>query len=96
MNLLNQLNKNWVYETIVTTPDKQPHSAPIGISTPDHKKIVLKLYKTSKTYENIAKSRVFVVNFVGDVELFYRAIFEREKLATTRNHRSNFTRTNVS
>ncbi|ODS38148.1 MAG: hypothetical protein A7316_00140 [Candidatus Altiarchaeales archaeon WOR_SM1_86-2] len=81
MNPLTKLNKNWIYETIVTTWNEEPHSAPIGISTPDHEKIVLKLYKTSKTYKNVLNSRIFVVNFVDDVELFYKAIFEKEKLS---------------
>jgi len=75
------LRKNWVYETIVTTRcDEKGNSAPMGIWTDDLETINLEIYKTATTCKNILQKREFVINFPKGIDVFYKSIFNRNKL----------------
>lgn len=73
---------NCIYETIFTTYNKdfKPNAAPIGISTPDMKKIIAKLYTTSQTYRNILEKKCAVINIVNDLSLFYQTSMDKNSL----------------
>ena len=79
-NLLKKLNfkRNWIYEVIVTTNGDGRNAAPMGIFTPDFEHICLNIYKSSETCRNILNSKIFVVNFVDDIELFYSASLDND------------------
>ena len=72
------LRKNTIYETIVSTfnnNSESPHAAPMGIIFQnDH--IFIKPYKTSRTYQYMNDSKFAVINFIDNLELFYK--FSRE------------------
>ncbi|MEM2918752.1 MAG: DUF447 family protein [Candidatus Altiarchaeota archaeon] len=73
--------KNWIYEVIATTTDgKQKNAAPIGIWTKNFSDVEMEIYKNSKTYKNILLTNELVVNFFDDIKIFYRAIYEKNKL----------------
>ncbi|MBD3229676.1 MAG: DUF447 family protein [Candidatus Lokiarchaeota archaeon] len=72
------LRKNTIYETIVTTlsnDSSSPHAAPMGIIF-EKDYILIKPYKTSRTYKFINLHKIAGINFIDDLELFY--IFSRE------------------
>jgi hypothetical protein len=67
--------ENWIYETIVTTRDNgKVNSAPMGVWTDDFKRINLEVYKKTVTCDNILKKKDFVINFPGDIEVFYKSM----------------------
>lgn len=72
------LRKNTIYETIVTTYNentKNAHAAPMGIVfKKDY--ILIKPYKTSRTYKYMNEQKICGINFIDDLELYY--IFSRE------------------
>ncbi len=75
------LRKNWVYETIITTSrDGRVNAAPMGIWTDDFEIISLDVYKTTVTCGNILQKGEFVINFLTDIEMFYKSIFNKSKL----------------
>lgn len=63
---------------IVTTNGDGRNAAPMGIFTPDFEHICLNVYKSSETCRNILNSKIFVVNFVDDIELFYSASLDTD------------------
>lgn len=71
------LLKGCIYETIVSTygADREPHAAPMGISILDGRRIVLRPYKTTRTYGNLVRYRAAVVNITSDPLLFYNSVF---------------------
>ena len=73
---------NCIYETIFTTynNDFKPNAAPIGISTPDMKKIIAKLYTSSQTYRNISEKKCAVINITNDLSLFYQTSIDKKSL----------------
>ena len=75
--ILELMNKNWIYEAIVTTRDLSggvPRASAMGVSTPDFEHISLEVYRTSKTSENIVRDGKFIINFVMYVELFWKSV----------------------
>lgn len=74
--ILALMNKNWIYEAIVTTKDPggTPRASPMGVLTPDFEHITLEVYRTSKTSENILRDMKFIINFVMYAELFWKAV----------------------
>lgn len=68
--------RDGITETIVTTFDlkNKLNAAPIGIIRKNNK-ISIKLFKNSKTYENIFKVKVFVANITYDSIAFVNATF---------------------
>jgi hypothetical protein len=73
--------RNWIYEVIITSGNKKkPNAAPMGIFTDDFRNIKLKVYKSSRTCENLLAKKEFVVNFVDDLGVFFSSIFSKEKL----------------
>lgn len=71
---------NCIYETIFTTynNDFTPNVAPMGISTPDMKKLVAKIYSTSQTYRNISEKKCTVINITNDLSLFYKTSIDKK------------------
>ena len=69
--------KGCIYETIVSTYDSdgKPHAAPMGALTTDGEKIVLRPFKTTRTYQNIIRNHAAVMNITSDPILFYRSVF---------------------
>jgi hypothetical protein len=82
-NVLESLGfrKDWIYETIISTySGAKPHSAPMGVSTPDHAGLIAEIYKTSETCANILSKKVFSVNLSSDLSLFYDSSRKKESL----------------
>jgi len=77
------LRKGWLYEVIVTSAG---NAAPMGILTRDSESMEMELYKDSRTYRNILDAGEFVINFVGDVGIFYNSIFEKENIEFEDDH----------
>jgi uncharacterized protein len=71
------LQPDIVYEAIVTTytADREPHAAAMGVQLDSSSRLVLRPFKTSQTYHNIALHRQAVVNLTSDPEHFYNAVF---------------------
>ncbi len=63
--------RNWIYEVVVSA---RGHAAPMGVWTPDFRRIKLKAYKTSQTGRLIKKSGQFAVHFPSGVDSFQRAL----------------------
>jgi hypothetical protein len=64
--------KDWIYETIISTfSGTKAHSAPMGVSTPDHSCLAVEIYKSSETCANILAKKAFSVNLSADISLFY-------------------------
>lgn len=70
--------KGVVAETIVSTYDMngQPNAAPMGVTTENTQRIVIRPYTSSSTYKNIQSKRCAVVNLTSDPELYYRTAFK--------------------
>jgi len=75
--------KSRVYETIVTTinKEKKPNAAPIGVYFLNNDKLVMKIYKENKTYENLIETKTCCVNIVYNPCLFikYAILDEKDK-----------------
>ncbi len=73
--------KSRIYETIVTTIDKEkkPNAAPIGVYFLDDGKLVMKIYKENKTYRNLIETKVCCVNIVYNPLLFIKYAILKEK-----------------
>ena len=71
------LQPDIVYEAIVTTytPDRKPHAAAMGLQLDSSSRLVLRPFKTSQTYRNIALRKQAVINLTSDPEHFYGAVF---------------------
>jgi len=70
-----KLRKNTIYETIISTYDKEnnlPHAAPMGIIITDEDYILIRPYKTSRTYKFMEQYKYAAINFIDDLELFYK------------------------
>ena len=75
------MQKNWIYETIVTTfCDKNPHAAPFGVWTEDFDTLNMLIYKGSRTLENIIRQREFAVNLIADMSVFHKSLFNKEEI----------------
>jgi hypothetical protein len=73
--------KDWIYETIISTySGAKAHSAPMGVSTPDHSSLVAEIYKSSETCANMLSRKVFSVNLSSDISLFYDSSYKKEAL----------------
>jgi len=73
--------KDWIYETIIATySGEKAHSAPMGVSTPDHERLTAEIYKSSRTCANILSKKAFSVNLSSDVSLFYDSACRKESL----------------
>lgn len=67
-------------ESIVTTlnADGSPHVAPMGpIVDSEFKRLLLRPFRTSVTYQNLKRAKVGVLHVTDDVELFARAAVGR-------------------
>mgnify|MGYP005840167375 CR=1 FL=1 len=73
---------NCIYETIFTTynTDFTSNAAPMGISTPDMRKVVANIYSSSQTYRNILEKKCAVINITNDVSLFYQTSIDKKSL----------------
>lgn len=75
------LRKDWIYEAIISSySGTLAHAAPMGISTPDHERLVAEIYKSSRTCANILEKKAYAVNLSFDVSLFYDSYNKKESL----------------
>jgi len=83
-NILREIGfkKGWIYETIITTSDEKKikNAAPIGIWTKNFSDIEMEIYRDMKTCRNILATNEFVVNLIDDIEIFYNAIYAKDKI----------------
>jgi hypothetical protein len=77
--------KGCICEVIVSTygSDGRPHAAPMGATTEDGEKLVLRPFTNTQTYRNIFGRRFAVANISSDPFFFYKALF-REPLEFTK------------
>ena len=70
-----------IHESIVSTYDesKTATAAPMGISTDDLERIVVRPYLETTTYRNLSSRRCAVINLTHDPEIFYRTAFKDAK-----------------
>jgi hypothetical protein len=71
-------SKEAIAETIASTysMDGQPNAAPMGATTDNPQRLVLRIYTSSLTYKNLQSKRCAVVNVTSDPEIFYRTAFK--------------------
>lgn len=69
------------HESIAVTLDEksEPHVAPMGVEH-SGSYLVLRPYKSSKTYANLIFRPLLSLNFTCDARYFFRAIFRREEI----------------
>ena len=77
MSTLEELGfkKGIISETLVSTYSKNgcPNMAPMGVINLNSNKILIKIYKSSKTYKNLKSKRCAVINLSTDPTLFYKS-----------------------
>lgn len=66
------IEKGKQYETIITTinPDGTKNAAPIGVLCASENTIICRIFKGSKTLDNILRQKEFTANITKDPELF--------------------------
>jgi hypothetical protein len=71
-------SKGEIVETIVSTynSNKQPNAAPMGAIMKNEHQIILILYNSSLTCQNLKANKSGVVNITSNVEIFYRTTFK--------------------
>lgn len=71
-------SKGIVEETIVTTYDSngKPNAAPMGAIMSDEMHLIINLFNSSKTYNNIKANGCAVINLTSDIEVFYKTAFK--------------------
>ncbi|MEO3993386.1 MAG: DUF447 domain-containing protein [Desulfurococcaceae archaeon TW002] len=69
------------HESIAVTLDEGsvPHAAPMGVEY-SGSYLILKPYKSSKTYANLISRPLLSLNFTHDARYFFKAIFKREEI----------------
>ncbi len=80
------------YEIILSTycDEGQPNAAPMGIKFLRNKRVFIKLFKGTRTLNNIMKRRCAIANVTSDPLLFYKTTFkEKNQLSPNYFSRSN-------
>jgi len=74
-------SKKIIGETIISTYDdqRQPNAAPMGVRMEDFEHLILWIYTSSLTYQNLETKRCAVVNVLSDPELFYLTALKESK-----------------
>lgn len=69
------------HESIAVTLDERsaPHVAPMGVEYSESC-LILRPYKSSKTYTNLVSRPLLSLNFTHDARYFFKAIFKREEI----------------
>ncbi len=77
LNLIN----GCIYEVIISTYGlrEKPNAAPMGLKFSDPDKFQLKMYKGSKTLQNLRENKCGVVNITYDPEVFYYTALKEEE-----------------
>lgn len=77
LTLLN-MNKGQLYEAIITTKNElgEKNAAPFGVTCRGKDEIMLKIFKGSKSLENILKTKEFVVNITSNPLYFTYATID--------------------
>ena len=72
------MEKGKQYETIITTtnPDNTKNAAPIGVLCSGNDIILCRIFKGSKTLENILRKKEFTVNICKNPELFTMSLLD--------------------
>lgn len=76
------LVKGMIFESIVTTYsiDETPNAAPMGIESEDSKHIIIRPFKSTKTYQNLKNRGCAVINFIVEPTTFYKTAFKDENI----------------
>ena len=71
--------KRVIYECIVTTLcNNEADAAPMGVETYDLKQLVVRPYRSSKTYLNLAQTDHAVINLTNNPWLFYKTALKNK------------------
>ena len=71
-------SKNIISETVVSTfnINRKPNAAPMGVTMKDEQHLVIDLFNSSFTLNNIKTNKSAVVNVTSDIEVFYKSAFK--------------------
>jgi hypothetical protein len=71
-------SKGAIAETVVSTYDTnwRPNAAPMGVIIEDEDRIVINLFNSSITFNNIKANKCAVANVTSDIEIFYKTAFK--------------------
>ena len=77
LSLLN-MNKGQLYESIITSKNEvgEKNAAPFGVTCRGNDEIMLKIFKGSKSLENILKTKKFIVNITSNPLYFTQATID--------------------
>jgi len=81
--MLQQLGaeKDWVYEVLLASYcSGVPHVAPFGMRVTDDTRVTLEMYEGSRSLRNVLAAKAFSLNTVQDMDFFYYALFDRERI----------------
>jgi hypothetical protein len=67
--------KGVISEVILSTYNlnKEPNSAPIGMTMVDEQHLTADIYNTSSTCRSLKQNKYAVINITGNIEVFYRS-----------------------
>jgi hypothetical protein len=71
-------SKGVIFETVLSTyNDKgEPNAAPMGVIMKNERCVLIRVYNSSLTYQNLLSKKSAVVNVTSDVELFFKSAFK--------------------
>ncbi|MCW4009860.1 MAG: DUF447 family protein [Candidatus Bathyarchaeota archaeon] len=71
-------SRNTIAETIVSTysRDGKPNAAPMGATMENDAQLVISVFDSSLTSQNLRLTRCAVVNLTSDIDVFYKATFK--------------------
>jgi hypothetical protein len=71
-------SKNTIVETILSTysQDGKPNAAPMGATQKNETQLILKVFNSSTTRQNLQQNKAAVINLTANPELFYRTAFK--------------------
>ncbi len=86
------MEKGLLYETIITTQDKEglPNAAPIGVICKNKNEVILHLFEGTHTLHNIKTNSKFVVNILKDPLVFVGCTTGDLSSDYFKNHGDNF------
>jgi len=68
-----------IFESIVTTSgDGEPNAAPMGVTTEDMRHVVIRPYRSTRTYKNLTLTDHAIINFTDNPRIFYKTALKQE------------------
>jgi len=76
--------QNTIYETIICTfnPDGSPNVAPMGAIVKGNQKVLLTIYNSSRTLENLRATKAATLNLTDDVDVYYVSALKKSEVST--------------